>query len=650
MKLLVSFVLFLLSSLSLFSLDDWDYADIREYLVSVSDNSDVEFLMDRIEYYANRPINLKFSNTNQLIKIPGIDRKLANSLITYADECSVFSFRFIRDSLKLSKGLFKIVRNCTYYDTLSFDKQNNLFKQRISSEIPFNSSHGFENKSFVGDKYSYKQKTELEIDNFKFVFLSSKSEGESSYLDFYSAAINYNRSTIDVIIGDFTVKSAYSNIFGESFSSNKGTNIINPISDFSNQININKSSLDYLFFRGIAISKQIELNKGSNIELFGFASNINRSASIEDAKVVSLYKTGLFRTATEINKKDKLNEKSISLITSLNTRNSFLGFSFLYLNYSKELNTKSSNVFSGKTGMLKSIFASYNSGNLSFYSEFSMDANNNIAFRTGTNYSFDFIDFAIQYREYSKDFRSPFAQNFGEQSVAANEKGIYTGIEIKSFKNLLVSSYIDIYKSISRTYQIELPISGLDLLFLIQYQLNDKTSLTFKFRNEVRTDAIRDSINMLQILYDKNKVQARFQFDYQFSSKLRISQKYEYCFVDFQGNKSNENGNIIKTEISYKLFNTLRISTDYTLFNTDTYESAIWVLESNMPGEYRSPAYYGKGNKLAVVLSINVFDISNIYFIYYYTYKNKVRSIGSGLDEIKSNKINSINLQFEWNL
>ncbi len=650
MKLLVSFILFLLSSLPIFSLDDWDYADIREYLVSVSENSDIEFLMERIEFYASRPVNLKYSNSNQLIKIPGIDRKLANSLIEYADVNSKFSFKFIRDSLKLSKGLFKIIRNCTYYDTLSVSIQNNQFKQRISSEIPFNSAYGFENKSFVGDKYSYKQKTELQIDNYNIVFLSSKSEGESSYFEFYSAGLDYNGTIANIIIGDFTVKSAYSNIFGESFSSNKGTNIINPISDFSNQININKSSLDYLFFRGVAAIKQIELYKGINLELLGFASNINRSASIEDGKAVSIYKSGLFRTYTEKNKKDKLNEKSISLISSLSARSYFIGFSLLYLNYSKELYTKSANVFSGKSGLLKSIFTAYYSGNLSFYSELSMDADNKFAFRAGTNYSFNFIDLAIQYREYAKDFRSPFGQNFGEQSVASNERGIYTGIEIKSFKNLLVSSYIDIYRTITRTYQIDLPISGLDLLFFIQYQLNEKTTITFKFRNETRTDAIRDSISKFQILFDKIRTQARLQYDYQYSPKLKISQKFEYCFIDFQGIKSTESGSLIKTELSYKIFNRLKISSDYTLFNTDTYESAIWVMESNMPGEYKSPAYYGKGNKLALVLSINLFDITNIYVVYYQSNKNKVRSIGSGLDEIKSNRLNSINLQFEWNL
>ena len=93
------------------------------------------------------------------------------------------------------------------------------------------------------------------------------------------------------------------------------------------------------------------------------------------------------------------------------------------------------------------------------------------------------------------------------------------------------------------------------------------------------------------------------------------------------------------------------MSLSSTLFFTDSYEARLYGYETNLPYTFSSSSYFYKGTRIALAASVPFFRrhltlnakiASTIYF--------DRKSIGTALEEIRSNHREDMQLQAIWRL
>ncbi len=119
------------------------------------------------------------------------------------------------------------------------------------------------------------------------------------------------------------------------------------------------------------------------------------------------------------------------------------------------------------------------------------------------------------------------------------------------------------------------------------------------------------------------------------------------CNVFYKLNSKSENGLLAFGDLSIELFRNLRIKSRVIYFQTDSYDSRVYQLESDVSGVFTSTALYGKGWRWYGLLSYRVFNLFDLSLKYAEFYRDDLKKIGSGYDEIPTNLAKSLTLQIE---
>ena len=130
----------------------------------------------------------------------------------------------------------------------------------------------------------------------------------------------------------------------------------------------------------------------------------------------------------------------------------------------------------------------------------------------------------------------------------------------------------------------------------------------------------------------------RFNIQYPVGPSIRLRNRIEYSQYQKTNSKS-ENGFVIWQEITFKkLSSPFSFSGRYALFQTDTYNSAIYAFENDMPNSFSVPAYYYKGSRVYFLMNYDLTRTMEIYFRISQTfyYNQNIISEG-GLTEINKN-------------
>ncbi|MCX8056382.1 MAG: hypothetical protein N3F03_02080, partial [Ignavibacteria bacterium] len=85
-------------------------------------------------------------------------------------------------------------------------------------------------------------------------------------------------------------------------------------------------------------------------------------------------------------------------------------------------------------------------------------------------------------------------------------------------------------------------------------------------------------------------------------------------------------------------------------FQTKSYDSRVYQLESDVTGVFSSTALYGRGWRWYFLLNYRVFNLIDFSLKYAELYRDDVKKIGSGYDEIPTNLSKSLTFQLEVKL
>lgn len=620
---------------------------LEEYLEQDAEENEASEFFDELEIYLTNPLNLRNTSIRQLSKLPEISVNLASKILRLVKKQNYTSIDKIADTLNLSFKQIRILKLLTTIDDVESKNQKVKIKYRARNKIDFNEAKGFENGKYLGSHLSLYQRFNTEKDNFKIGFLTKKNAGEKSLAEFYSGYFAADFDNLKVLIGDYSLRQGMGNLLWSNYRNSKSSDVISPAMQYRSGFLPYRSSTDYKFFRGAALDYKLYLTDSSNLSFSLSYSKINRSAAIDTALgiVTSIYTAGYYRTETEIAKKRKLKETCFSSSLQYENKNLSIGATVLNLNYEYPIESKAKTAFSGKEGLLGSLYSMYNSENFSIAFEASRDAKHNLGLKTGSIFKIEDVELSFHYRNFSSEFRSPFGTIFGETYAPSNETGFYTGVKWYVNQKFILSNYFDIWKTHTKTYTLPISQKGIELFSEANYLFGSDFELLARIKYENKTDAI--TIDKIKSTFQKGKYSFRVELKYQIDELTRLRLRNEDCLITYEDLKANEIGMLFFCDLQRKIFSNLNLYGRLTYFSTDSYDSAIWQYEASPSGYSVSYALYGQGIRAFLGFEYALFNILEFSAKYTILSKNFVESIGSGLDEIQGSSKQQLFFQID---
>lgn len=639
---LLIFLILVYSSFSQFE----DLSNENLFENTLVDTEDSEIL-DEIEYYRVYPIPLQKTNSIELSRLPLIDRELATKIIDLVQLQGIRNYNELFDSLSLSEVEKYILKNCTYYHQPT-SPSSRYVDIRIRSNYQIEDVAGFEKGKFQGDKLDYYSRINANFDIISGGILLNKDAGEPNNFDFISGYLSANISNLNFIIGDYSIEFGLGNILWRNFGFRKGADAINPIRYKGKGILPYRSSIESNFFRGLAVSQLFVFDKNSDLKLNLFASRQYRHSTIDTVLniVKSLKNDGLFRTDSEISRKNNLEENILGSIIEYRFRSLQISFAGFYYQYPYELSTQSSSNFTGKSGKNLSIFASYNIKNHFFRTEISQDASQCISAKLNYIVRDDYYDFTVGLRNFPELYRAQFGYIFGESSSPANEFGVYTGFIWKKFTNTKISFYADYYNTYGGTYYVPLNVSGVDLLGDYVRNFTDDWLINLRFRYEIKTEAL--NINNQKLVINSDRTSLRIELKAKIAEEMYCRMRLEIARRDYDSVKSEEWGSVIFGEYKTKILEKLNFGFRLSYYDTESYDSAIWQYEYTMPGYAFSYPLYGKGMRFYIYSDYKINEYLKFWLKYTLLFKNNVTAISSGYNEIQGFGSSRVTAQLDF--
>jgi len=650
-----------------------------ENIAETSDESiDYTDLLERFNELYNHPINLNKANKKDLEQLYLLTDYQIQNLLDYRKESGlIYSFY----ELRLLDGFnYSILQKIIPFTSLEIDSQKISIptKRRakhfilVRTQRTLEQEEGYntynfeddepinpeENPQYLGKEWKYytRYKYSSPKKNIEFGFTAENDAGEAFFkginsngFDFYSAFAEFKgKGTIRQInIGDYHIK------FGQGLSLWSGLG--SRKSTFTTQnakrlqgIKSYHSTNENLFFRGGAI--QFKLLK--NINLTAFASSKKRDANIKNGFTKSIINTGLHRSYSESQQKDKLDEKiwGGTLLFSLNKVE--FGVSFLKSQFSPELVSKTDELnkiydFSGKENSNISAYYETRYNKIHLYGEVGQSKSGGRAILQGMHLqAHSQLSLEVIYRKYDKDYQALYGNAFGEQSGTQNEEGFYFGAEFHPYPKWTLLAYYDLYEFPWLKYRVSSPSTGRDYLSQIEFNPNKKISVYFRYKHETKPENTNDE--KIKTPIEVSKKQYRFHLSAKLNEKWEIRNRLELS--EYKKSK-NENGYLLYQDLIYH-HSQLPFTTSirYALFDTDSFNTRIYAYENDILYAFSIPAYFNKGSRFYLNFRYKFNRSASLYIRYARTQYTNTKNIGSGNSEISGDTKSEIKLQLKLSL
>ncbi|MCK9426050.1 MAG: helix-hairpin-helix domain-containing protein [Ignavibacteriaceae bacterium] len=670
-KLFIPVTLLFLSGLGYtFAQTDTSSTDIEESLETVleetTDESDNNFLYDEFENLARHPINLNTCTAEELIQIPILDLPDAALIIEHRKKFGMFissSELFSVENLnsdkvqKLLPFVFaeqssfkeekKTIPSVSFLHDLNFE-----YRSRIISDLQPRA--GFLDNAYQGNKIKFYNRGIFELDNtYRLSFLTEKDAGEKSLNDFTSFSLSAKKlgNFSSLVVGDYIVEFGHGLALWSPYAPSKSSDIGFVTRQRDKNIIPYKSTDENNFFRGAAI--QYDLYP-FNFSLY--ASNNFFDASIDSVRniISSIPIDGYHRTEIEYTKKNTAREQFLGGRIDYDVSNA-LQVSGLYYSstYSLPIETSSSAVSAkGKTFAHYSIAYSYlpadkageqssfiASGEFSF-NGISVAQLHSLQKTFSRNFSYVF-----SVRSYPRNYYSLHGRAFAENPYdLQNEIGLYNGILFStSFGK--ISFYYDQFMFPAGTGSTPLSSKGNEVLLNVVSRISKNIETTLRYKNEKKDVVITGK--EVKEFTERFRQQVRFETTFPVSSKLYLKNRIEYNSYSLKKDSFNEKGWLFFQDVKYKIEGDLSLYGRIIFFKTDSFNSAIYEFENDLPGIMSNLAMYGEGFRCYLLVKVKLLNRLAVSFKYSETTKPKEKTLSSGTSEIFTNVDNNFHLQLE---
>lgn len=686
--------------------DDND-SDIQQILENVAENSgneeaDYTNVLEGMLYFKQHPINLNRTNKEELEQIIFLNDIQINNLFRHIDKngtlITIYELQSISGwDLQTIKKVLPYVYVSDNFNSSNFSI-NEMFKNGQHALImryarvletqkgytdldsagiaksPNSRYIGSPDRFYVRYRFTYgsniswgitaeKDPGELFLkqnQRYNYGWYEQSLKGnQSSGFDFYSAhfSIRNVRFIKSFVIGDYQATFGQGLTVWSGFAFTKSANIASGKKSGMG-IRPYTSVNENLFLRGTALTVKV----AKNIEATGFYSRKTIDANVSDtlengeiAAISALQETGYHSTPSEIADKGSLLQTIYGGNVSYKGRRLSLGATAISYNLDKNFNRSLSYYnqfeFSSTQNLNVGIDYNYVFRNFNFFGEGAIGKNGGKAIVNGVLISLDpRLSFTLLHRSYDRNYQNLVSNGFAENSMAANEKGLYMGITAQPVNTITLMAYYDRFEFPWMNYKANIPASfGNDFLAQVNYTPSKKFDMYFRIRERNKQRNTSDADADIDFLAPVKQTNYRFNISYSITPSVKLKNRIELIDFKVEENKTQKGYMAYQDVVYNKAGNPLSVTLRYALFQTDNYDTRIYAFESEIPGVYSIVANYYRGSRFYVLLNYNITRKIEVWLRYSQTFYDDRTVISPGsLTEIQGNTKSEIKAQIRF--
>jgi len=628
-------------------------------------------LNEVIENLIQNQVEINEATIDDLTKIPFLDLSIATEIIKYRNKHGfIYTLTEIKGLDGMTEELFNKISPFLYVDRSKYAKYSNQnvipereykpeirklyninFRQRFYQTFP--KRKGYETGYYYNSPFKlYNRLTADYSKKYYLSFLTEKDAGEKSFYDFVSGSLFIKDLLIfkKFVVGDYALEFGQGLAMWRQIGFAKGADAVYPIKKKASGIEQYKSTDENQFFRGIALSNQFK-----NFEFTFFYSTNTFDARVDSINnlITSTPLDGYHRNTNELARKNSESEKLFGTHISYNFLSNQLGFTFYQSKFSKPLSPNS--YFKNYEGVFNYISTDFNFfyEAMNLFGEISKDKKNNFATLVGLQSSISrSLSFITVYRNYPVNYINIQGYGFGERNGPTNnETGFYLGVN-HSNRFGSFNFYFDQFKFFYPISYDKTLSSGKEFLLSFESPLISKTKYLVRYKNEIKeinSNSFDEFGRSKKITNTRQQQNLRFEIQKYFgpSSVNRIAFRIEYVKVYYKSLLNSEDGLLAFGDLNLRLIENLKLQWRVTYFQTKSYDSRIYQFENDVLGVFSTSALYGRGIRWYVLVNYKIFDFLNLSLKYAELYRDDVKKLGSGYDEIPTNLSNSLTFQLD---
>ena len=643
--------------------EDIQWEKVLESTLQDDENSPAAEELPRLE---DDPLNLNAASVEELHRIPAVSNLIASRIFERRKQKRFNSIDELLEIEGITPELLSFIQR---YVGIGRMKKGPAIKasflSRTSAEIE--ERQGYIDGTYPGSPLKVLNKFRFSIDKIQSSLssliskieigvLTKKDPGERSITNFstYYAGFSVPLLAARFIIGDYQMEAAEGLAFWRASAFGKGSDVLAPARKNGGGIQPYHSSGENSFFHGIGAAIELE-----NTQVQILYSNKSMNATIDPfGNIQAIYKSGLFRTESE---QSKLNSSREILMgcraVTYPIDGLKVGGTFYQTRLANPLILPGLNGERASTLWMRGMEASFTSRNIDVFSECALDRANVFSVIGGLTYEpIAELALTIVARNYPPAFQSIHGNAFGEISgQVQNENGVYVGIRAQPIPGLCISTYYDQFKHSQPTFLVPAPSHGNDFLALAECSLTEQYEIAIRFKRKETPFAMDEN----DLYGRRNKqVVSRIQQNYRITSEfasssvLRLSSRVEWMNVRYGGIQKTdlqkvEQGVLLSQTMKWNVFHSFALQLRFAVFETESFDSAIYEFEDEVPGAFTNPALFGRGMRWYFILRYQLFSNMNFAAKYAQTVKEGVRSMGTGNDEIKGDSQSVVSMQVD---
>jgi hypothetical protein len=626
------------------------------------EESDFNQLEDDLSWYVNHPLNINAASAKELEDLHLLNDFQIQGIISYIQEKgalqSIYELSYLygfseEDARKIAPFIAFGPKEgkTTNFRNLYAYSENRLFIRfsRIVEKMKGFEASGdsLQNQpAYKGNPWRYYARYSFTSgDNLRGGFTLDKDPGEEFFkgsnkqgFDFSSGFLQLeNKGKIkNLIVGDYLPEFGQGLATWSGLSFGKGSDVWMMRRKSRGLVKYSGTD-ENRFLRGGGIT--ISLGK-TDISLFGSRKSIDaniapiQTDSSGERVVSSLLNTGIHATGSEVKSEKTLKESIIGGNISLTSNKTAVGITLINTHYGNRVMKKEQpyNIydFKGSNNMVLSSDYRANLGDVKIFGEEALNPSGSYGLLNGALLMLNSsISVMLLHRYYKENFTSLQGNAFGVNSKNNNEHGLYAGCTIQAFKNIKVSSYIDLYRFPWLRYRVDEPSTGEDFMVQTEYDPSLILSMYLKYNRRIKQESTTDNIHKTSSLVDIITSKWRFNLSCNISEQWQFRNRME--FLNYRKGKSSEQGYYIHQDIFFRPQHLpLCFTFRYAIFETASYSSCIYSYENDLPFTYSALSFYGKGTRIYLIINMKLTRKLDLYFRYSQTYRSDVNETGSG--------------------
>lgn len=528
-----------------------------------------------------------------------------------------------------------------------------------SVRVPFYERRGDEN-GYLGYKYKHWLRYQFTYDDYvKAGLVGAQDAGEPFFAsknslgyDFYSLYVQVKHlgRLENAVVGKYRLSTGMGLVLNNSFGLGK-LSLLQNMGRSANTLRAHSSRSSSDYMQGAAAT----VNTGRGTQTTLFVSYRPMDATLNaDGTAATLLKDGYHRTPTEMAKKSNTYATAAGAHLNYRYGRFRVGATAVYTHLNRELRPKSAlyrqHYAAGTDFLNLSVDYGYASRRLSVSGETATDRHGALAtINTMSVLLADELSMMAVQRFYSYRFTSLYANSFREGSQVQNESGIYVGADWRPSSRLRLQAYTDYAYFPWARYQVSQSSHSWDNMLSAVYT-RSSWSLAARYRLHLRQ---RDAASSTDITQTSNSTTLTDRYEHRGRLSLTIHPAPSLTtvtqgdIVSAFGGFAVETGYMVSENVGWQ-HGPLRLNLLAAYFDTNSYDSRLYVYERGPLYAYSFPSFSGQGIRYALMARL---DLTRQLML---TAKVGITDyfdravIGTSYQQIDASSQTDLDLQFRW--